>query len=107
MSDFATDPAAGFDQEAVPDMDDLSGSDAPAAPLIEPDQGWIDDDEAAVVASEAIGDVGPLTAEESAVHVVDEDEAPGVTWDESPGYVDENPAERPSGFYPEPPAAQP
>ena len=71
-------------------------ADLPAAPLIEPDQGWIVDDEPAVVASQAGGDVGPLSAEESAVHVVGEDEAPGLSWDESPGYLEEDPAELPS-----------
>ncbi len=57
------------------------------------------------MASEATGEVGPLSAEEAAVHVVDEDHAPGVTWDESPGYVDEDPAEQPSGFDADPSTA--
>jgi hypothetical protein len=84
MADVAPEPAAGLDQ-------DLSG------PLVEPDQGWIVDEEPTLVASEAIGDAGPLAPEESAIHVVSEDEAPDLNWDESPGYVDEDPAERPAG----------
>ena len=59
------------------------------APLVEPDQGWIEDDEAAVVATEAVGDVGPLSAEEAAIHIVGEDEAPGLTWRKDSGYLDE------------------
>lgn len=105
MSDFARNPPPDLDQEAVPDVDDVLAGEREASTLIEPDQGWIADDEAAVVASEALGDVGPLTAEESAVHVVSEDEASGLTWDESPGYVEENPAEQPAGFSSDPPSA--
>jgi hypothetical protein len=62
-----------------------------AAPLVEPDQGWIADDEATVVAREAGVDGVPLSAEEASIHVISEDEAPGLNWDESPGYVDEDP----------------
>ncbi len=105
MSDFATNPVPGLDQESSSDVDDVLAADDVAAPLIEPDQGWIGDDEAAVVAMEAVGDVGPLAAEESAVHVIDEDEAPGVTWDESPGYVEENPTEQPFRFDGDPSSA--
>jgi len=88
MADVAPEPAAGLDQ-------DLSGP--LGAPLVEPDQGWIVDDEPTLVASEATGDTGPLAPEESAMHVVTEDEAPDLNWDESPGYVEKDPAERPGG----------
>ena len=107
MADVAPEPAPHLDQQASVDLDDGLGIASPAAPLVEPNQGWIEDDEPTAVATEAVGDVGSLSAEEAAVYVTSEDDAPGLNWDESPGYVDENPAERPSGFYPEPPAAQP
>ena len=87
MADLPTQPASDLGPEPI---------DLPAAPLIEPDQGWIVDDEPTAVASQAVGDVGPLSAEESAVHVVGEDEAPGLSWDESPGYVEEDPGELPA-----------
>ena len=95
------DPDPAFDRA----IDDPRGSGAVAAPLIEPDQGWIEDDEATVVATEAAGEVESLSAEEAAVHIVDEDHAPGVTWDESPGYVDEDPTEQPYGFDADPSTA--
>ncbi len=105
MADPATEPSPDPDPAVDQDIDDPRGSGAVAAPLIEPDQGWIEDDEAAAVATEATGEVGSLSAEEAAVHVVDEDHAPGVTWDDSPGYVDEDPGERPSGFDADPSTA--
>lgn len=58
-----------------------------APSLVEPDEGWLPDDEAQVVATEAGGDP-ELSAEEAALHVTSEDEAPGLSWADSPGYVD-------------------
>ncbi len=92
MADLGPDPAAHLDQQASVDFDDGLGVGGPAAPLVEPDQGWIEDDEPTAVATEAVGDVGSLSAEESAVYVTSEDDAPGLNWDESPGYVDEDPS---------------
>lgn len=101
------DPAPDFDDEAIPDVEGGPVFDAPGSTLIEPDQGWIADDEAAVVASEVAGDDGPLSAEESAINVISEDEAPGLTWGEGPGYLDESSVERPPGFGADTPSAEP
>ena len=96
MADLGPDPAAHLDQPASVDFDEGFGVRGPAAPLVEPDQGWIEDDEPTAVATEAVGDLGSLSAEESAVYVTSEDDAPGLNWDESPGYLDEDPSEQPS-----------
>ena len=99
MSDLTGEPASGNDDELGAELDEVLGASSTVPPLIEPDQGWIVDDEAAMVASPAVGDdVGDLSAEESAIHAVDEDQAPGLTWDRGPGYVDEEPSEPPARF---------
>lgn len=79
-------------------MDDGAAADADVPVLIEPDQGWIVDDEAAAVASEAVGDIGSVSAEETAINVIDEDAAPGLTWGRGAGYLDDDAVERPPGF---------
>lgn len=89
------DPAPDFDDVAILEVEGEPASDGPT--LVEPDQGWIADDEAAAVASEVAGDGGPLSAEESAIHVISEDEAPGLTWGEGAGYLEESSSERPPG----------
>lgn len=86
MSDNEVEPASDPGAEAAP---------AAAAPLVEPDQGWIADDEPTVVATEAVGDVGPLSAEEAAISVLSEDEAPGLTWGEGAGYLDDDAGDLP------------
>lgn len=101
------DPAPDFDDVAIPDVEAEPASAAGGATLIEPDQGWIADDEAAAVASEVDGDGAPLSAEESAINIVSEDEAPGLTWGEGAGYLDESSVERPPGFGTETPSAEP
>ncbi len=53
MADPATERSPDLDPAVVQDVDDRRRSGAVAAPLIEPDHGWIEDDEAAVEASEA------------------------------------------------------
>ncbi len=58
-----------------------------SARIVAPDDGLIDE-EADVVGQEAHGDTGALSAEESAMHVIGEDDAPGLSWDASPGYLD-------------------
>jgi hypothetical protein len=90
MSDDALEPVDQSGGDADPALEDIPGPDDGTGLLVEPDQGWLVDDEATVVAGEAVGDVGALSAEEAAVTVVSEDEAPGVSWDESPGYLDES-----------------
>lgn len=60
---------------------------AGAPTIVEPDEGWLPDDEPQAVATEAGGDPD-LSAEEAALHVTPEDEAPGLTWGDGPGYLD-------------------
>lgn len=60
-----------------------------SARIVAPDDTWIDE-EADVVGQEAQGDTGALSAEESAMHVIAEDDAPGLSWDASPGYLDDD-----------------
>ncbi len=90
MSDDPLEPADESGGDADPALEEVPGSDDVARLIVEPDQGWLADDEPTVVAGEAIGDVGPLSAEEAAITVVSEEEAPGLSWDESPGYLDES-----------------
>lgn len=71
---------AGAGQTTVDDI-------AAARRLVEAQQGPADDDEGDLVGGMASHDPGALSAEEAAVHVVDEEEAGGVSWDESPDYV--------------------
>ena len=101
------DPGPDLDDETIQDGGGGPAPDARASTLIEPDQGWIADDEAAAVASEVAGDGGPLSAEESAINIVGEDEAPGLTWGEGAGYLDESSVERPPGFGADAPSAEP
>lgn len=60
---------------------------AAARLLVEERQGPVDDEDGDLVGGTASFDHGALSAEEAAVHVVDEAEAGGVSWDESPDYV--------------------
>ncbi len=87
-----TDPMASFEPDDLAGFDDAVDPVA-AAPLVEPDQGWIADDEPAVVATLAGGDGGPLSAEEAAIHITSEDEAPGLNWEAGPGYLDDDPGD--------------
>lgn len=60
MRDDAAPPVSALEQENIPGMDDLYPSE---------------------------GDTGNLSAEEAAMHLTSEDEAPGLSWDDSPGYI--------------------
>lgn len=71
---------AGVGQTTVDDI-------AAARRLVEEHQGPVDDEEGDLVGGMASYDPGALSAEEAAVQVVDEAEAAGVSWDESPDYV--------------------
>lgn len=71
---------AGAGQTTVDDS-------AAARRLVEAQPGPVDDDEGDLMGGTASDDPGALSAEEAAVHVVDEGEAGGVSWDESPDYV--------------------
>ena len=54
--------------------------------VMAPDWGSLDDEEGELIGT-AAPDAGVLSGEEAAMHVVGEDGAPGVSWDESPEYV--------------------
>ncbi|MGH9154234.1 MAG: DUF5709 domain-containing protein [Acidimicrobiales bacterium] len=75
-----TPDGAGAGQSTVDDI-------AAARRLVETQQGPVDDEEGDLVGGMASYDPGALSAEEAAVHVVDEAEAGGVSWDQSPDYV--------------------
>ncbi len=56
--------------------------------VVEPDSGSLDaDEEGELIGASALDDTAALSSEEAALHVVAEDEAPGLSWDESPDYV--------------------
>ncbi|MDP9387684.1 MAG: DUF5709 domain-containing protein [Actinomycetota bacterium] len=76
-----TPDGAGVGESAVDDV-------AAARRLVEAQEGALDD-EGDLVANMAAYDTGGHSAEEAAVHVIDEDEAVGVNWDASPDYVDD------------------
>ncbi len=85
--ELSDEPLAERVQREVPDIVGLEDDD-PVARLVDPDGGGITDGEGDVVASEALGDAGALSAEEAAMHLTSEDDAPGLSWDDSPGYID-------------------
>lgn len=85
--ELSDEPLAVRVQREVPDVLGLEDDD-PVARLVDPDEGGITDDEGDVLASEALGDAGALSAEEAAMHLASEDDAPGLSWDDSPGYLD-------------------
>lgn len=58
------------------------------------------DDEGDLVGGMVGSDAAALSAEESAIHITSEDDAPGLTWDASPDYVGD---EAPGGGAGEPP----
>ncbi len=56
--------------------------------VVEAGSGSLDaDEEGEMIAGAVLDDPGALASEEAAMHVVTEDDAPGVSWDESPDYV--------------------
>lgn len=57
--------------------------------LVEAEDGSLDDEEADLVGSMPGYDTGGRSPEEAAVYVTGEDDAPGVSWDESPDYIGE------------------
>ena len=74
-------PDPAVDDDAIAVADELI--DTPS--LVEPGDGSLDD-EGDLAAGMDYDDAAP-SAEEAAVHVVDEDDAPGLSWDESPDYA--------------------
>ena len=75
-------PDPAVDDDAIAVAHDLL--DTPS--LVEPADGSLDDEEGDLATGMDYDDAAP-SAEEAAVHVVDEDEAPGLSWDESPDYA--------------------
>lgn len=83
-------PLAMRVQREQPDVGAGLSDDGEWARVVDPDQGWIEDDEGDVIGSETVNDGSALSAEEAAIHVTSEDDAPGLAWDDSPGYLDDD-----------------
>lgn len=86
-------PASDLEEEGITDMEGAFPGEAAAHDaahlLVEPEDGSLDDEEADLVGSMPGYDTGGRSPEEAAVYVTGEDDAPGVSWDESPDYIGE------------------
>ena len=81
MRDDAVQPVSDLEQERIPLMVPYPGTAATGAR-------W---DETIDPGDEPVGlggDDAALPAEEAAMHLTSEDDAPGLSWDDSPGYLD-------------------
>ena len=96
MRDDGPEQVSELEQQGIPGEggDGLEGvlteDEGLSSRLVEPSEGGIDDAETDLVAIDPDGDVDAMSPEESAVHIISEDDAPGVTWDAGPGYVDDD-----------------
>jgi hypothetical protein len=97
MREQPTEPAPDLEEEGIPDLE--GGYPGEAALRSEVSEPELADEESELI--DALEDA-PVPAEEAAVRVLPEDRAPGVSWDESPDYIED---EAPGGGAGEAPGA--